>query len=106
MLLESHKGKKHHVLFIVVGLDTTPIIGLNTSERLNLVQRVLKVHRSDSFNPDQITKDYVDCFGEVGILKNTYHIELKEDVNPVVIPPRNVPYALKDPLKNELDRME
>ena len=25
-----HKGKKHHVLFIVISSDTTPIIGLNT----------------------------------------------------------------------------
>ena len=101
-----HKGKKHHVLFIVVSSDTTPIIGLNTSERLNLIQRVLKINKSDSFNPDQIPKEYFDCFGEVGILKNTYHIELKDDVKPVVVPPRKVPYALKDPLKKELDRME
>ena len=80
-----HKGKMHHVLFIVVSSDTTPIIGLNTSERLNLIQRVLKINKSDSFNPDQIPKEYFDCFGEVGILKNTYHIELKDDVKPVVV---------------------
>ena len=57
-------------------------------------------------NPDQIPKEYFDCLGEVRILKNTYHIELKDNVKPVVVPPRKVPYALKDPLKKELERME
>ena len=101
-----HKGVKYYVLFIVVSSDTTPIIGLNTSEKLNLIQRVSKVNRSDTFHPDQIPKEYFNCFGEVGILKTAYHIELKDDVTPVVVPPRKIPYALKDPLKKELDRME
>ena len=101
-----HKGTKHYVLFIVVSFDTTPIIGLNTSEKLNLIQRVFKVNRCETFNTDQIPKEYFNCFGEVGILKKAYHIELKNDVTPVVVPPRKIPYALKDPLKKELDRME
>ena len=90
----------------IVSSDTTPIIGLNTSEKLNLIQRVFKVNRCETFNPDQIPKEYFNCFGEVGILKTAYHIELKDGVTPVVVPPRKIPYALKDPLKKELDRME
>ena len=101
-----HKGTKHYVLFIVVSSDTTPIIGLNTSEKLNLIQRVLKVNRCETFNLDQISKGYFNCFGEVGTLNTAYHIELRDDVTPVVVPPRKTPYALKDPLKKELDRME
>ena len=100
------KGKKHHVLFIIVSSDATPIIGLKTSERLNLVQRVFKISGSEPFNPQEIPDEYFDCFGEVGTLKNTYHIELKDDVQPVVVPPRKMPYASRVPLKRELDRME
>ena len=33
-------------------------------------------------------------------MKNTYHIELKDDVKPVVVLPHKVPYALRDPLRN------
>ena len=101
-----HKGVKYYVLFIVVSSDTTPIIGLNTSEKLNLIQRVPKGNQSDTFHPDQIPKNYLTCFGEVGILKTAYHIELKDDVTPVVVPPCKIPYALKDSLKKELERIE
>ena len=91
-----HKGTKHYVLFIIVSSETTPIIGLNTSERLNLIQRVFKVNKLDSFTLDHIPKEYFDCFGEVGILKTDYHIELKDNVIPVFVPPHKFPYALKD----------
>ena len=33
-------------------------------------------------------------------------MEIKDDVSPVVVPPRKVPFALKDRLKKELDHME
>ena len=33
-------------------------------------------------------------------------MEIKEDVSPVVVPPRKVPFAPKDRLKKELDHME
>ena len=28
--------------------------------------------------------EFSDCFGEIGTLKNTYHIEIKDNVTPVV----------------------
>ena len=73
-----YKGKKHHVLSIIVSSETTPIIGLKTSERLNLVQCVFKISDSEPFNPQEIPDECFDCFGELGTLKNTYHIELKD----------------------------
>ena len=36
----------------------------------------------------------------------TYHIELKGNVQPTVVPPCKVPFALRDKPKKELDRME
>ncbi|CAB4038901.1 Hypothetical predicted protein, partial [Paramuricea clavata] len=53
-----------------------------------------------------ISEEYADCFGEIGTLKSTYHMSLKDDVRPVVVPPRKLPFALKDRLMKELDRME
>ena len=105
----THKGQRHHLLFIIVASDTTPIIGLATSERLNLIKRVYKVTEStieESFSSSTILDDYPECFGEIGTLKSTYHMEIKDDVSPVAVPPRKVPFALKDRLKNELDHME
>ena len=101
-----HKRKKHHVLFIIVSSETTPIIGLKTSERRSLVQHVFEINGSEPFNPQEIPDKYFDCLGEIVTLKNTYYIELKEDVKPVVVLPRKVPFALREPLKRELDCME
>ena len=108
----NHRSKKFHVLFIVVDSNNTvPIIGLKTSERLNLVRRVFKVNTSEleddaEFIVDYILDDYLDCFGDLGALNRTYHIELKDNVQPTVVPPRKVLFALRDKLKKELDRME
>ena len=46
-----------------------------------------------------------DCFGEIGCLKKTHHIELRDDIKPVVIPVRKVPFALKPKIKEELQHM-
>ena len=39
-------------------------------------------------------------------MNRTYHIELKDNVQPTVVPPRKVPFASRDKFKKELDRME
>ena len=106
-----HKGKKIHVMFIVVKSKTAPIIGLNMSERLNIVQRIFKVNASDLNSDSPITAEYIpddyfDCIGDVGTLPSTYHIESKENAQPVVVPPRKLPFAMKERVKKELDRME
>ena len=104
----QYKGQKHHLLFIVVASPTTPILGLATSERLNLIKRVYKITDTniEAAYSSNISDEYADCFGEIGTLKSTYHMTLKDDVSPVVVPHRKVPFALKDRLKKELDRME
>ena len=76
------------------------------SERLNLVQRIFKVNASDLNSDSPITDDYFDCIGDVGTLPSTYHIELKENAQPVVVPPRKLPFAMKQRVKKELYRME
>ena len=38
-------------------------------------------------------------------LKNTHHIEIKDNVTSVVTPVRKIPLALKTKLENELKRM-
>ena len=98
------KNQKVKVLFIVVDADSVPIIGLNTSEKLNLIKRVYKIANDISVQAN-IEDEFVDCFGEIGCLKRTHHIEVKEDVKPIIAPIRKIPFALKDKLKEELHRM-
>ena len=70
----THKGQQHHLLFIIVNSETTPIIGLATSERLNLIRGVYKVTESiikESFSSKTIPDEYPECFGEIGTLNST-----------------------------------
>ena len=46
--------------------------------------------------------EFHDSFGEIGTLNTTHHVEVKDNVKPVV---RKVPHALKPKLEKELKRM-
>ena len=91
-------------MFVVADTISIPIIGLQTSENLNLIKRVMVVDNVHNPYQDLINK-FDDCFGELGVLPREYHITLKDDVKPVVMPPRKIPIALKDKLKEELEKM-
>ena len=85
----------------VVPTDSSPIIGLETCQWLNLIKRVEILNCDDAnFVPSR------DVFGEIGCLYGEHHIQIEENATPVVHPPRRVPYALMDKLKTELDRMK
>ena len=49
--------------------------------------------------------NYKDYFGNLGCLQTVHHIKVNESIKPVIHPPRNIPYAMLDRLKDELDRM-
>ena len=87
----KHKKGHFDVSFIVVDSKSVPILGLATSESLNLIKRISAVNVSN----EQFLSEFSDCFGEVRTLKNTHHIEIKDNVTPVVIPVRKIPFALK-----------
>ena len=92
------------VMIVIVDTISTPILGLPTSEKLNLIKRVMMVDNVQNCYQDLLTK-FSNCFGELGMLPCEYHIMLKDDVKPVVMPPRQSPIALKDQLTVELDIM-
>jgi hypothetical protein len=113
----EHKGNFYPVEFqIAEKRDVIPVLGLQTCLELNLIKRVFAVN--DTFDDtgtsnlstqqtsEEIIKEYDDVFQGLGCLQGEYHIKTNPNVTPVVHAPRKVPYALRDKLKTELDRME
>ena len=55
---------------------------------------------------EEIQEKYADVFQDLGKLDGKLHLEVKENVRPVQLPPRKIPIALKSKLKGELSRLE
>ena len=99
--LKREANKAYPVQFFVVPTKSPPIIGLQTCQNLNLIKRVLSLDEKNSHFFDA----YEDVFGELGCIPGEYHINVDHTVKPVVHPARRVPFALKEKLKAELNRM-
>ena len=52
-----------------------------------------------------ILEKYPKCLRGVGLFPGEYHIDLKQDAEPVIHPPRRVPESMKEAVKKELSRM-
>lgn len=90
--------------FFVVKQDHSTILGLDTSEKLEIIQwAVDNVTKNDT---EEIVKEFPRLFHVTGCAPREYKIELHMDVVPVVQPARMVPLSLREPLRSELDRME
>ena len=98
----KHKNRTVPVLYIAADTTSPTILGLSTSENLNLIKRVLKIDTTDI----HFLAEYSNCFGQIGCLPGTHHIVLKDNMTPVIHAPRRVPVALCPKLKEELERMK
>ena len=93
--------QEYKVLFIVAEMDSVPLVGLNTCKKLNLINRVMTVDCEYS----SLINEYSDCFGEIGSLSKVHHLTIDGNFSPVIQAPRKVPFALREKLKDELNRM-
>ena len=99
----SNKHKIHLVQFILTDSNSPWVIGLKTSEELNLLKRLSNINVNSDID---FYTEYPNCFGGIGSLKHEYEIQLKSDAEPVIHAPGRVPIALKDKLRHELDMMK
>ena len=100
--LLNHDHVNTPTLFIIAETNSVPIIGLSTCQKLNLVTRVMTVECKYS----DLINEYSDCFGEIGSLSKLHHLTVDSTFTPVIQAPRKIPFALRNKLKVELDRME
>ncbi|KAK2714195.1 hypothetical protein QYM36_008678 [Artemia franciscana] len=94
--------------FHVVNTDHKPILSRKTSQNMNLIKFILNVQSepAPTMKPEtaKILEEYGNVFEGVGKLPGKCKIHLKEGAVPTVQPPKRVPFALQEKLKEELDR--
>ncbi|KAL1446513.1 hypothetical protein WDU94_015619 [Cyamophila willieti] len=100
-------GRRVNIKFIIADVTcSSPIIGLPTCVALNFVSRSVNVAQIQVSEKNKLLQDYEDLFDSLGCFPNTYHIIVDKNVSPVVYPPRRVPQALHNRLKQTLNQME
>ena len=96
---------KESLPFFVAAVNSPPILGLSACLKLNLVKRVESVAQAPR-TKEEILDKFADKFSGLGCMKGEYHIELDDSVQPVIHPPRRIPYSLLEKLKAKLQELE
>ena len=104
-LLVSTKNKYVPIEFEIVKDKLTPLFGLKACLELNLISRLFSLN-CENTSSEEILENYRDVFEGLGCLPTEYRIRLEKDAKPIINPPRKIPYALRNKVKNELDRLE
>ena len=96
----------------------SPILGKRACQILNLIRLVNSVaevtDRTDHREPatrnngciaEKMVKEYIDVFTGLGCIKTNTIIHVNNEIEPVIDPPRRIPYAIQDQVKKEITRM-
>ena len=103
----SVRNKYHPITFQVVDAPVMAVMGLPTCLELQLVKKMFAVSSEcDSERPEDILSEFAHVFEGLGCVKSDCKLEVDPSVRPVVDPPRKVPFAIRNKVKSELDKME
>lgn len=106
------RGEKHSLIFEIVETQQEPLLSGATCQRLGLMTFTIpdELHKVDTDQCAPLTKErllaaYDDIFrGPIESVPGEIHFELDPHITPVQCAPRNVPVALRERVKSELDR--
>ena len=99
----NYRNESVPVRFMVADINSSPILGLRTSTRLDLIRRIAAINKKSGI-PTYLNR-YLHCFGPLGCFEQKHKIIVDPNVSPTVNPPRRVPISILGKLKDELDRM-
>ncbi len=114
----NYQGKSHEILCEVLNQKIPNLLGLKDCIKLNLISRVdsalaPKSHTQLLSNiPCQypgakgILNEYQDIFRGVGKMPGEVSLKLDPNCTPVAHPPRPIPAALHEAVKDKLEQME
>ena len=110
-LRNPNNKKKYRVEFAIIDEDYTPLLGSSAAQEMGLItvqqENILQVKESyQELNMERITATYPDVFQGLGCMDGALHLEVDESASLSIMPPRRVPLALKERLKEELACLE
>lgn len=107
------RGSRHSLEFEIVEANQQPLLSGSTCERLGLIHFTVPAELNvmdsqvGSLSKVALIRKYQDVFtAPVESVPGEVHFELDTSVQPVQCAPRNVPVALKDAVKAQLDKYE
>lgn len=99
-------GMKELIDFVIIdNKKIKPILGRNTCEQLKLIQRIDSVDTQNE-RKKQFIQNNKCIFEGLGKLPFKYKITLKDNVTPVVRPPRRISFKINEKLKCTLNSLE
>ena len=87
--------------YTVVPEGYTPLLGSESVQQFCLIT----VNADTASMQPDLVSEFHDIFSGEGKLEGKLHLEIDKSVPPVALPVRKVPFAVKDPLKQELERL-
>ena len=113
-----NKNKYYVQVFQIMEQNVTTVLGGPTCEEMGLVKRVYTLNEKpestkpsqvqmDKHNSEDILEQYQEVFSNgLGKLEGKHTIKVDLSVPAVVHAPRKIPFALRDKVRLELERME
>ena len=109
-----YKGKKYSLPILVANYDAKPtLLGKNWLRHINLeLGEIFCVPKGDALSADSQLNDLLSKHSELftesyeGMKGLEAHITMRGDARPVFVKARRVPYALKEQVERELDKLE
>ena len=99
----------HHKLYVVRGKGP-PLLGRNWLQHIRLDWASVRLMSANSSSQavEEMTRKYPEVFREgLGTMKHVRaHLSLRDGANPGFFRPRPVPFAIKETVGRELDRLE
>lgn len=89
--------------FYVVHTHVPPVLGLQACLDFGLIKLILSVSGEQELS---VMEDFAYIFKGIGLFPGECTIHIDPNAVPVVHPPRHVPIALRDRLRDELQNME
>ncbi|XP_041972802.1 uncharacterized protein K02A2.6-like isoform X2 [Aricia agestis] len=112
----KYKNKEVKERLFVINRDVDPVVGREWIRKLGIHFEIHKLNKVEKditekefkAKLESLLEEYKDLFVEqIGEIKDyEASFKLKESVKPVFLKPRPVPFALRDMVEKELDRLE